>query len=349
MEALTTQTESGLQVLDNRELSLRELADQFRGLTIAGIDDKEGYKKVHEARMVLKNERVQVKKDGEALRESAVKFQRRVIERVNDLTLIISPVEDALEAEEKRIDHEKEEIRKHKEMMEAKILQDRLTALNAYNFAADYLEVKHMSDDQFEELAAHAKNLYDAALKRQVEEAMIESNRRKEEEDRIQKEREELAKQRAEAEAMANELRLERERIENEQLVIRKEQEAKEAAIRAEREKFEEEKRKHEEEKRIEAARVEAAEQARIEEQNRLKRESEEKIERERLEKLEAERQEALKPDKDKLFAIAKLILSFPFPDSSHFNSKEAQEALRLVADRLVSVGEFCHDKAKQL
>ena len=335
-----------LSLLDEKEETLKALADQYKGLTVDGTEDKEGFKALRNARITLKNERVAIENAAKALREPAIRFQKKVIEREKQLVAIIAPTEEALHAEEKRIEQLKEEARKEREMWEAKQLQDRLDKLAEYNYAADWVEVKHMNDDEFAALLAHAKQTHEEELKRQAEIRAEEERKRKEQEERMQREREELARLRAEQEARERELRRqEEERIEAErkrQEAIRKEEEERQAAIRAEREKLEaerraieEEKRKHDEAVRLEQARKEAAERARIEEQERIKREAEEKAERERLAKLEAERQEALKPDKEKLMALADKLNSIPFPEVS---SQQATGLLRVTAARLTDL-----------
>ena len=354
-----TYIETGLSILDEKEETLKALAEQFQGLTVAGLEDKDGFDKLRKARITLKNERVSIKNAAEELRAPAVKWQKKVIEREKQLVTIIEPVEDELHAEEKRIDVLKEEARKQKEMLEAKILQDRLNALAQYNFAADWVEVKHMTDDQFDEMLAHAKNLHEEELKRQAELKAEEERKRKEEEECLRLEREELTRQRAEQEAREAELqRQEQERIAAErkrQEGIRKEEEERQAAIRVEREKLEaerraieEEKRKHEEAIRIEQARKEAAERAKIEEQARIKREAEEKAEAEHREMLKAERQERLKPDKDKLTDYVNRIIELS-NDVVGFKEEASQHLYEVISCNLRSVADTAKTKIEQL
>lgn len=347
---MTTETatyiETGLQLLDEREESLKALAAEFHGLTVAGLEDKDGFDKLRKGRITLKNERVAIKTKAEELRAPAIRWQKAVIEREKQLIAIIEPIEQELHTEEKRIEQLKEEARKEREMWEAKQLQGRLDLLSEYNFAADWVEVKHMTDDQFNEMLARAKNLHEEELKRQAEQKAEEERKRKEEEERMQREREELARQRAEQEARERELqRQEQERIEAE----RKRQEeirAEREKLEAERRAIEEEKRKHEEAVRIEQAKKEAAERARIEEQERAKREAEEKAEHERLAKLEAERQEALTPDKEKLLAFAAHLPSLPVPV---LNDPECREVLGYAIEKLKAVESYIRDQVSKI
>jgi hypothetical protein len=193
-----TYIETGLQILDEKETALQELATKYNGLTVDGIEDKEGLEIVRRARITLKNERVAIETIAKELRDPAIRWQKKVIEREKKLIAIIEPLEEELKAEEKRIEVLKEEARQQKEMMEAKVLQDRFDALAQYNFAADWVEVKHMTDDQFDEMIAHAKNLHEEELNRQAEIKAEEERARKEEAERMQREREEFERQKAE-------------------------------------------------------------------------------------------------------------------------------------------------------
>lgn len=338
--------ETGLQVLDHREAELIILANKYKDLKIAGVDDKVGYKQVREARIELKTARVSVENDAYGLRENAVKFQKAVIAREKELVAIISTTEKTLQIEEDKYKELLEAIRIEKERNEKERIQNRINALAKFNCAIDLYEATTMPDDKFNEILTQAEIDFNAEQERIAKAKAEEERLRNEEAERLRLEREELAKQRAElAEAqrkadleLAERSRKEREWIE-EQNRIKSEQ-------AAERKKLEDEKRKHEEAIRIEQAKKEAAERARIEEQARIKRESEERVERERLAKIESERQEALKPDKEKLYKYAKALMAIPLPQLSHDDAVAIEKE---IAERVVSTSEFIHDKAKSL
>jgi hypothetical protein len=58
METTTAEKiENGLQVLDQREAGLIALADKYKDLKIAGVEDKDGYKKVREDRIKERSRR----------------------------------------------------------------------------------------------------------------------------------------------------------------------------------------------------------------------------------------------------------------------------------------------------
>lgn len=312
METIETQIETGLQILDQKEAELTELSKKLGGLTISGLDDKEGFKVVREGRITLKNARVGITKAGKALRENAVKFSNRVIEREKELIAIVAPAEERLEQEEDAYLALQEQARIKKEKEENERIQKRVDALAKFDYAVDLYELKIMDEENFQALLGHAEAEFQKEQLRKAEEAAYMQAEKEAEEKRVANERAELAKQKAEQEARERELqRQENERIEEtrkrdaefkaEQERIKRDQEGREAALRAEREKLEKEKREHEEKIRIDLAKKEAAERAVIEEQAKVKREQEAKIEAEHQAKIKAEREEALKPDKEKL------------------------------------------------
>ena len=45
-----------------QDVAILEMAEQYMGLTINGLDDKEGFATVHEARMTVRNTRVTIEK-----------------------------------------------------------------------------------------------------------------------------------------------------------------------------------------------------------------------------------------------------------------------------------------------
>ena len=346
--------ETALKILDERESGLIALADQFKDLKINGVEDKDGYKKVRQARIELKNARVEVQNDAKALRENAVKFQKTVIAREKELILITLQTEESLQREEDQYNQALEAIRVEKDRKEKERIQNRIASLAKFNYAVDLYEVTTMPDDKFNELLTQVEIDYNKEQERIAQEKAETERMRNEEAERLRLEREALAKQKAEQEARELELqRQEHERkaeatkqaeaIQKEYEEFRAKKKAEQDKLDAERNALIEEKRKHEEQIRLEQAKKESAERARLEEQDRIKREAEEKAECELLTKIEAERQEALKPDKEKLYEYAKTIMAIPVPELSH---KDAKQIVGEISERVVQTSEFIHDKA---
>lgn len=122
----------------NKELVKQNITDQvlvemkqnFMILKIGGIDDKEGYKKVDEARKLCKNTRVLTTKICKKGREAAVAEQKAWISKEKEITDQISEVEEYLEGQVKVIDEEKAKIKAQKEAEEQERLQTRISKLN---------------------------------------------------------------------------------------------------------------------------------------------------------------------------------------------------------------------------
>lgn len=335
MELIETKIENGLQLLDEKEASLIELREKFKGLKITGLEDKAGYKAVREARLILKDNRVQVQKDGKALRENAVKFQKRVIERENQLIEIIAETEDGLSEQEDNYNALVEQERTRKEREENERIQKRVDALAKYSHAHDLYDLKIMPEEDFQALLGEAQASFEIDQERIKQEKIKAEQERIAEQERLRVEREEMARIREDQEKREIALRAENERIQ-------KEQRAREAELKAERDKLETEKRAME----LEKAKAAAAEQARIETGNKIKREAEQKAERERLAKIESERQEALKPDKEKLNELAQAIKSIKFPDVQH---EDSLKILGWIGSELVSLSDAIKSKSKNL
>ncbi len=358
---------TSLQVLDNvaesvnlelkkheiTEEMLVSLVDECKGLTVKGPDDREGLKKVREARVTLKYKRVEIEKIAKGLRDNANNFNKAVRAREIELISIIEPTEESLQAEEKRVADQAEALRQEAERKTAEKLQSRIDTLNKFGYVYDLLELQLMGEDRYNDIVKQADYEWREEQRILAEGRAAKQKADAEESERVRLERLELDKQRAEQEARERELqRIESERIE----ATRKEQEA----IRLEREKLEEEKRAIEVAKEKERIRVKFLGENRgraltsygyhhigedlglmdgdvfegllihkrqlfEEEQRRIaveKAESE-RIENERLIKVEHERQAALRPDKEKLIAYANA-LQYHLEDNMVFNSKEA-------------------------
>jgi hypothetical protein len=345
MEVVETKV-NGLQILDQRESKLIELADKYKGLKIAGHEDKEGYKKVREARIELKNQRVAVENDAYELRENAIKFQKSVISREKELVAIISTTEKNLQEEESKYLKALEAIKIEKEKKEQERIQNRIGTLAKFNYAMDLYEISTMPDDKFNELLTQVEINFNKEQERIAVEKAEEQRLRNEEYERLRSERIALEKQKDEQAARERELQMQEiERIESERLrkeEIRREQES----IKAERQKLEDEKRKHEEAMRLEQAKKEAAERARIEEQERVERHAMELAVALERDKREAIRQEALKPDKEKLYRYATALMTVRLSQLSH---KDAVAIADEIENRVAQTIEFIHKKANEL
>lgn len=253
------------------DAAIAEIKKQYMALTIKDLDDVEGYKAVHNARMVVVKKRTAVTKTGKELREDANRFNRAVLTEEKRILALLLPIEDHLDSEEFRIDAEKLRIKAEAEAKEAARIQARIDRLESIGmglsgghyrlpFESQGVDVPlalipTVTDEQFEQFVGKILVAVGTEIARQED---IERNR-KAEEDRlaqVAKEQEaerkrlaEEAKRIAAAQAQREaEIKAERDRI-------RKEQEQREADIKAEQDRV-----RHEQEQR-EAA-IKAAQDA---------------------------------------------------------------------------------------
>lgn len=346
MEALETKIENGLQVLDKYETDLIALRESVQGLMIKGPEDREGYKAVREGRIALKNARVQVEKDGKALRENAVKFQKTVIKREDELIQIIAPAERNLQAYEEIYDNWQQEIRIEKERKENDRIQKRYDQLAKFGHSHDLYDLKIMPDDTFAELLTQVEIDHNAEQERLAKENAEAEALRIAEQQRLRVEREDLEMRQAEFKRHQEEQRKADLELaaaaKKEREYIEEQNRKKEAELKADREKMESERRAFE----LEKARKEAEERGRVEAEAKVKRDAEEKAERERMAKIEAQRQEALKPDKQKLFDYAATLMHIEMP----VLSKQVPDTLITdISERVLQLAEYIHDRAQAL
>lgn len=119
------------------EPELKELAQKTADITT--ITNQDGYQQVHAARMVLKNERLEIERTGEAGREEAVKVskaiiatQKRLIGLVEPEELRLKKIQDAWDA---KIAAEKQRLI-DEEVARVKAIQAKISEIRRWTLAA---------------------------------------------------------------------------------------------------------------------------------------------------------------------------------------------------------------------
>lgn len=295
---MTTATELFPVKFDVSTAVLSEI-QKYTALKIQSLDDREGYKAVHEARMTVKNLRVQIEKRRKELKADALEYGRRVDSEAKKYFDQIEPVESHLQAEEKRVDDEKERIRRAAEEAEKAKFQAKQTRLfdlgckfdgsrfSIFDVVISLSDIQEASDTQFDSMCNSIQAKLDS-------------------------EREWLAAEEAERQALAEQLEVERRELEAEKAAI--------ARLRdAERLEREERERRHEEKLKEEREWIERERAVFQAERDRDARERQRQIDAENARKqaeidakLKAEQEaqkaaelEALRPDAEKLLAWA--------------------------------------------
>jgi hypothetical protein len=201
-----------IEKFDPNKEALQTMVQGMNNLSINSIDDKEGYKAVHEARMELKRTRVQIKKVGKGLRDDAVKFQKAVIAKEKELVAIIEPTEKELESKQRAIDEEKEMLARKNVLparkeefakIDYEILDEEILRMDDKTYSsfinekkAEYLEKEEQKIREMKEALETEKQKIKAEKERKERDERIkketEERVRREVEDRERKDAEEL-------------------------------------------------------------------------------------------------------------------------------------------------------------
>jgi len=176
---------------------IAKLKADYLGLTINGIDDKEGFEAVEKARKECKAIRILAEKICKSGREEAVKIQKEWISKEKEVVAQIEEVELYLKAESERIKEEEKAIL-FKAAQEVK-LPMRKEKLLSIGITVDDSELLKLDDAQFLQLF---NEFYETHLNEKAE------KQRKEEEAR------QAAERQKEAELKAEKLKVHNERKE---------------------------------------------------------------------------------------------------------------------------------------
>lgn len=243
-----------------QKAELTTLSNTYKALVINGVEDKQGYKAVDEARKDLKRKRVEISKTGKSLREEALAFQKKIITVEKELIALIEPVELELEQKQAEID-EAIQLEKRRETLPYRHAQlneigvvmsdDFVLAMNDQEFLA------YLTNKRAEILAEKERKLKEAEEKLANEQRVLEEAKRIEEAKSIERQKaEEMAKAAAiQAEFdKQNAIEAEKQRAEKEKADLIAAQEKKEkervAAIEAEEKRLLDEKTKLEAKKK---------------------------------------------------------------------------------------------------
>jgi hypothetical protein len=208
---------TGLQSFENRKAELITLKEEVEGLKIQSLEDKAGIKQVTEARKKLKSARVEIEKEGKAMRDPLTAISKTISAKENELVAIIEPTEKELKKQEDWIKAEEKRLEEESAEKERQRIQTRIDRLANYGYQIDYNMLISLGDDYFERIVANAKVEYDREQAAVMEREKQEQAAR----EQAEKDRQELQVLRQKAE--------EAERIirEREEEVARKEAEIK--------------------------------------------------------------------------------------------------------------------------
>jgi len=119
------------EAYDVTTAKIAELKEAYLPLKIAGVNDKQGYLQVHEARMEVKALRIAVEKKRLDLNGDSQKYIKAVNAYAKKITADLEPIEAHLEAQEKAVDAENARIKAEAQRIADERNQGRLNALVA--------------------------------------------------------------------------------------------------------------------------------------------------------------------------------------------------------------------------
>lgn len=342
---------TGLAIFRQQDAIIDGLIEQSTGLTVAGLNDRKGLEKVHDARMLFVKARTSLDKTRKKMNEEAQEHIRKINGEAKRLQSKIEPHESRLAKLEDDVEAERERIKQEAENARRVKISARYEALKAVGFDGNMMAVPDWTDNQFADAMTNARaakaerdrlaederqrQAAEQARLKKLEEEAAEASAKQEREAAAERERLaaiERQKQAEEAEARRKEAeKLAAERAELDRQ--RKEQEAAQAKIDAERRAVE-----------LEKARQEAAEKARVETERRLALEAEQRKELEARREAEAKakaaadeaarvKAEAERPHRDKLIKVAQAVLRIEVPKGA--GSHAVAEVLASAAERI--------------
>lgn len=203
--------ETELKKFNVTDEALAKIHKEFMPLKIEGIEDKEGYKKVKESRLLVRRHRIDVENKRKELKADSLKFGRMVDEEAKRIISSLSTVEDHLLYHESKFDEEIERIKQEKLELEKSKYQERVHQLtsigfvfNGISFNTQYTdilenkikiteqEVKLFSEEQFSTFVSETSLYFHIEQKRISDEKIKQEEIIKQEEEKRIAEFEEL-------------------------------------------------------------------------------------------------------------------------------------------------------------
>jgi len=182
---------------------LKKAVKNATTLKIKNINDKIGYKTVHEKEMELKKYRVDIVKTCKTYTDQWEKKKKEAWEIRDMLLNIIKPVELELKEKKKEIDDEKKRLEEEERIF----LQNRLNILAKYNKDMDLLQLKSMSPEDFENIIEIEEKIKQKQQEEEKEKIKLQQEKEKKLEEDQRKLEEEKQKIQQEKDKLENEKR----------------------------------------------------------------------------------------------------------------------------------------------
>ncbi len=141
--------ENEIAVLDKKELlqmitkeMIEKLETDYGHLKTNGVEDKDSYKEVKEARLTVKNLRLDFEKARKALIDKANKFKKDTNSEADKIISKLEPLENRLLEQQKKVDDEIDRIKKAEEEREQARIKERTDLCYDYGMifnGSDYI------------------------------------------------------------------------------------------------------------------------------------------------------------------------------------------------------------------
>lgn len=211
-EALTlTQTLAKFNLADS---VIQEMAESAAFLSIANVDDSEGLKAVHDARMTVRATRLEIDRVRVRLKKPSLERGQAIDAEANRLTGLVRPIEEGLHSQEKVIQAEKDRLKAEAQARIETLRARRMTAFRAVQHVPSADDVATMDEPSFEaELAAATEEFEEAEAFRLAEEEERQEKLRAERAER-QAAQEQIDRDRAELREAQARLEMDRAAVE---------------------------------------------------------------------------------------------------------------------------------------
>lgn len=173
-EAVANIAKASLANLTQNKSKLEDLANEYRGLTITGVADKDGIKKAKAGITATRTARTDIDKLRKAEKAYILEAGKLIDTTAAELTAIVAPIEGSLKDEVERIEQEQErinqeELRKKEEkkaQRTAKLFETGLSFSGTHftigELSITPIQVVEYSESQFEGFIAQANVEYEA-------------------------------------------------------------------------------------------------------------------------------------------------------------------------------------------
>ena len=153
---------------DITSAAISKMNSIYMALNITDLEDKDEFKAVHDARMVVKGHRVSVEKRRKELKKGALEYGREVDNKAKGIFVLLEPIETHLQTEEDKVVEEQKRIEAEEDRKQREKISTRIMDLGRYRVILPHLEVSTMTDEEFDTALAEAKADWDAEEKRQA-------------------------------------------------------------------------------------------------------------------------------------------------------------------------------------